>query len=40
VLRGLKLLRTPYRVNRGATLVGRKVTLITNAPIRTTALLR
>jgi hypothetical protein len=40
VLRGLKLLRTPYRMNGGATLVGRKVTLPTNAPIRATTLLR
>jgi hypothetical protein len=40
VLRGLSLLRTPYRVNGVATLLGRKVTLPSNAPIHTTALLR
>jgi hypothetical protein len=40
VLRGLKLLRTPYGVNRGATLVGRNVTLPTIAPIHATTLLR
>jgi hypothetical protein len=39
VFRRLKLLRTRYRVNRSATLVGREVTLPTNAPICATALL-
>jgi hypothetical protein len=40
IFRGLKLLRTHYRMNGGATLVGRKVTLPTNAPVSATALLR
>jgi hypothetical protein len=40
VFRGLKLLITHYRVNGDATLVGSEVTLPTNAPIRSTALLR
>jgi hypothetical protein len=35
IFKGLKLLRTHYRVNRGASLVGRKVTLPTNAPAST-----
>jgi hypothetical protein len=38
--RRLKLLRTHYRVNGGASLVGRKVTLPTNAPASATALLQ
>jgi hypothetical protein len=40
VFRGLKLLRTHYRVNGGATVVGRNVTLPTTAPIHKTTLLR
>jgi hypothetical protein len=40
VFRGLKLLRTHYRVNGSAMLVGSEVTLPTNAPIRAPALLR
>jgi hypothetical protein len=40
MFRGLKPLRTHYRVNRGDSLVGRKVTLPTNAPATATALLR
>jgi hypothetical protein len=40
VFRELKLLRTHYKVNGGATLVQRKVTLTTNAPIHATALHR
>jgi hypothetical protein len=40
VFRGLKVLRTHYRMNGSATLVGIKVTLPTNAPIRATVLLR
>jgi hypothetical protein len=37
---GLKPLRTHYRVNGGASLVGRKVTLPTKAPTHAAALLR
>jgi hypothetical protein len=40
MFRRLKLLRTHYRVNGGASLVRRKVTLPTNAPASTTTLLR
>jgi hypothetical protein len=40
VFRGLKLLRTHYKVNRSAMLVGSKVTLPINAPICAPALLR
>jgi hypothetical protein len=40
MFRGLKLLRTHCRGNKGVLLVGRKATLPTNAPIRTAALLR
>jgi hypothetical protein len=37
---GLKPLRTHYKLNGGASLVGRKVTLPTNAPTSATTLLR
>jgi hypothetical protein len=37
VLRGLKLLRTHYRVNGSAMLVERDVTMPTNAPIHVLA---
>jgi hypothetical protein len=40
VLRGLKLLRTHYWVNGSAMLVGKEVTLLTNAPIQALALLK
>jgi hypothetical protein len=40
VFRGLKLLRTHYRVNGSATLAGSELTFPTNAPICATALLR
>jgi hypothetical protein len=40
MFKGLKLLRTYYRVNGGPSLVGRKVTLPTSAPANATALLR
>jgi hypothetical protein len=40
VFRGLKLLRTHYKVSGSAMLVGNKVTLPTNAPIHTPTLLR
>jgi hypothetical protein len=40
MFRGLKPLRTHYRVNGGASLVGRKVILPTNAPTRAAALLK
>jgi hypothetical protein len=40
MFRGLKLLKTHYKVNGGASLVGRKVTLPTNVLASATALLR
>jgi hypothetical protein len=40
MFRGLKPLRTHYQGNRGVSLVGRKVTLPTNVPIRAIVLLR
>jgi hypothetical protein len=40
VFRGLKLLRTHYRVNGSGMLVGSEVTLPTNAPIQLPTLLR
>jgi hypothetical protein len=40
VFRGLKLLRTHYRVNGSAMLVGSEVTLPMNSPIYALALLR
>jgi hypothetical protein len=40
VFKGLKLLRTHYKVNKTAMLVGSEVTLPANAPIHTPTLLR